>query len=1024
MAGEESPQISAQAVLRRYRQLLWLAAAPVFALVVLLGVWQAFAQHRRLLDTAASQAQARVVAIESMAQATADHVNDLQGWFHQQLASDARREPDPAVWAALLPREDQAGEPDGLTLDGLPSLLRREVAQFLWIDPSVPPTREVFGRVQDMSALMDRAHLRMPDLAWSYYYGWPQRYVVIYPWVPSRDLAEDLGHPSLRAMVDEWYGFEAFTRGTPVENRARLSYWSSPYVDAETFALSVSHAAPVYHGDDFLGVVGADLRLEPVEALLSGLPGAPWRAWIVDDGGNVLADRAQPVAAGRLQGLGPAPAPVPTPSAASGPAATDQETSASSPERVRGTAPRDIQMSIAALLQAAPDSFPESKRVPSLTDRLPRGIDAIVIARGAEGRGEPLAVAGQELIALRSGVAPWTVVLTAPSGSLWLKVLPLVAPYLLIASALFIVVLASHRALQRRILEPALGVIGYLQRLSSDENAPEPRLGERWRPWVQVVTQTFGRLRESLRREQRSEAFKSSIVDHALAAIVAADAEGRIVEFNPAAEAMFGYRRDEVVGRRVGEVIVPARFRAGAEGGPDLLHDPSTLRLLGRRVERTGMRADGSEFPVEMLLWRVVVDGADFFTASLFDLSERRAAAQEIERQREALRQSEKLTAMGGLLAGVAHELNNPLAIVMGRAALLESKIEGSEGADDARRIREAAERCGRIVRTFLNMARQRPATLAPVALNDLVQAAIDLLSYTLRSCDVHLEVELAAGLPPALADGDRLGQLILNLIVNAQQALVSADVVAPRVTGVARRLRLETGLEAQRPNRAQRVWLRVSDSGPGVAAEDAERIFAPFFTTKGEGYGTGLGLAVARSVAREHGGDLILEAVSPLGGASFRLSVPLAGVPAPEAQDEPAGALGDEAPPTRVLVVDDEAEISDLMRESLEAAGYEVATAESGEVALELLDEARFDAIVSDLRMAGLDGTHLWQALRERHPAMASRLLFVTGDTLSLDAAAFLSETGAPSLEKPFAPRELVEAVRASIERAALPGG
>jgi PAS domain S-box-containing protein len=508
---------------------------------------------------------------------------------------------------------------------------------------------------------------------------------------------------------------------------------------------------------------------------------------------------------------------------------------------------------------------------------------------------------------------------------------------------------------------------------------------------------------------QHTEALKSAIVDNALAAIVTADEDGRVVEFNPAAERMFGIARGRAIGRPVGELIVPEHHLAAHEAGMARLKAGGAPRIIGKRLEMEARRADGSEFPVEMVLARTETGGRCFYSAFLADLTQQRATSGEIERQREALRQSEKLTAMGSLLAGVAHELNNPLAIVMGRATLLESKCDDEPALRaDATRIREAAERCARIVRTFLNMARQRPAEERNVQVNDLVRGAVDLLQYGLRSGGLALELDLAEGLPPVLADGDRLGQIVLNLIVNAQQAL--AAVPPPR------RLRIETGVEARRPDRSPRVWLRVADSGPGVDAVHRERIFDPFFTTKREGMGTGLGLSVSRSVAREHGGELALEQSSPLGGASFRLSVPLS--PEPPAVAPAPLAVAEDAPHWRVLVVDDEPDLVELMREVLEGAGFEVASAESGAVALELLREARFDAIVSDLRMPDIDGAALWREVCRLDAALASRMLFVTGDTLSPAASDFLRETACGVVDKPFAPGELVARVRALVAR------
>lgn len=510
-----------------------------------------------------------------------------------------------------------------------------------------------------------------------------------------------------------------------------------------------------------------------------------------------------------------------------------------------------------------------------------------------------------------------------------------------------------------------------------------------------------------LQELQASEALKSAIFDHALAALISTDGNGRIVEFNPSAEAMFQRHRADVLGRRVSDVVMPERYREMHEEGMARVQAGGVPRLLGRRVQLHGLRADGSEFPIEMVLWRTDVQGAVRFTASLMDMTEVQQANREIERQREALRQSEKLTAMGSLLAGVAHELNNPLAIVMGRASLLEERCEDQpQLRADAQRIREAAERCGRIVRTFLNMARSRPSQRAPVALNEMVRAASDMLQYGYRTHGIELELALGEALPPVIADTDEIGQVVMNLLVNAQQALAGRE--GPR------RVRVQSGLEPRRETREPRVWLRVDDNGPGVPVDLRAHVFDAYFTTKPEGIGTGLGLAVSRSLARSHGGELVLEANSALGGACFRLSLPISGVAAPDTTPGELHAAPGEAVQARVLVVDDEPELAALMREMLEGAGYEVATAESGAVALEMLALARFDAIVSDLRMPDMDGAALWREVSARQPRLARAMLFVTGDTLSPDARAFLRSAHCDSLDKPFSRTDLLAKVAA----------
>jgi two-component system NtrC family sensor kinase len=508
--------------------------------------------------------------------------------------------------------------------------------------------------------------------------------------------------------------------------------------------------------------------------------------------------------------------------------------------------------------------------------------------------------------------------------------------------------------------------------------------------------------------ERLQSALKTSMVDHALVALVTLDPGGRAVQFNPAAETVFGRRGDTVLGRLLHQVVLPAR------------HHPTWLKALARlrdgaadaananrRFELQALRADGSEFTAEVRMWRTDVDGVPYCSASLIDVTERQQAAEELARQRDALRQSEKLAMMGGLLAGVAHELNNPLAIVMGRTSLLEEKCADATLKGDVQRIREAAERCGRIVRTFLNMARSKSPARAPVSFNDLVRAAVEMLSYAFRSHGIVMGLELADELPTVNADGDQIGQIVLNLLVNAQQALAGAQ--------GERRVVVQTGVEVRRENREPRVWLRVADTGPGLPPSVRERLFEPFFTTKPEGIGTGLGLSVSRSLAREHGGDLTLEARSPLGGASFRLNLPISGEPPHDAL--PQVLAVDAASTARVLVVDDEQEIAGLMRDLLESAGYEVAVAESGALALEMLETARFDAIVSDIRMPEMDGAALWHEVVVRHPALAKRMLFVTGDTLSPGAREFLKESQCRGLDKPFSKGDLLDGVARLLE-------
>jgi len=907
---------SAARLVQRYHRLLWLISLPLLLLVALLGLGQGRAAHRNAVAELERGAAAQRAALQALARGAEEHVLDLRRFAERELITPARA-PDALLADAL--RQEPAAGAHGYTLDELPQLLQPGLAQLLWPFDQRPDA-SVLWRLQAFAALAEQAHNRQADLARSYYLAWPLRHALLYPWLPSRQVARGLGRQGLRPTLEAWYGRPEFQAAGPVANTAQRAFWRWQPGEAV-----LVHGAPVYAGEVFRGLVATELKLEGLNrAAGEAAPrAASW--WLLGEQGELLT-----------QGGGTAALP-----------------------------------------------------------------SAEAQARARETPGEAIADGEQRLLALPLQSAPWTLVVAQSEASLLAQIAPELLPFGLIAAGLLALILMGQWMLRRRVIEPALAVMRYLSEKSRDAQAPEPRLNPRWQPWVQVVSATFAAQHEARERERASEATKSAIVDHALAAIITTDELGCVAEWNPAATLMFGHGRDAVLGRPVGELIIPERLRAAHDKGMARARHSGTMGLAGKRLEMHGLRADGSEFPIEMVLARTDVGGRHHYTAFINDVSAQRQAEQEIARQREALRQSEKLTAMGSLLAGVAHELNNPLSIVLGRAALLEGKAAGGSLVDDARRIREAAERCGRIVRTFLNMARARPASQQAVPLNELVRAAVELLGYGLRANGVQLELALAADLPELTADPDRLGQLVMNLIVNAQQALSSQQ--------GERRLRIASGQSAD----GQGLWLRVSDNGPGIPPALREQIFTPFFTTKGDGagelQGTGLGLAVARGVAREHGGELRLEDTTS--GASFLLQLPLAGASLPSVA-APA-PIADAPRQLRMLVVDDEAELAALMREALEGAGYEVMTAESGLVALELLEEVRIDAIVSDLRMPGMDGAALWRAVRTRQPQLATRMLFVTGDTLSPGAAEFLHEAGCAVLEKPFTPAEMVARVQ-----------
>jgi PAS domain S-box-containing protein len=401
-------------------------------------------------------------------------------------------------------------------------------------------------------------------------------------------------------------------------------------------------------------------------------------------------------------------------------------------------------------------------------------------------------------------------------------------------------------------------------------------------------------------------------------------------------------------------------------------------------VELMLRRTDGSEVPTSLTSRPILFQGEPALVTSSVDLTALRAAQAEVARSREALHQSEKLTALGALLAGVAHELNNPLSVVVGYASMLGEFDMEPAMKSRIEKIHAAAERCARIVRTFLAMARARPPQRGPVALGEVIEGALELAAYGLRSADVAVETDVPEGLPPVEGDGDQLHQVIINLVVNAQQALTERP--QPRRLSV--RARAADG----------EVVVEVADNGRGMAPEVARRAFEPFFTTKPQGVGTGVGLSVCHGIVAAHGGRIELD-TAPGKGARFLVHLPLAAAPAEAAAPPPPTASVE----GRVLVVDDEPEIAALLAARLTAEGLMVVTAGSGRAALAALEAGPVDAVVSDLRMPDMDGAALALTIAERWPRLARRVLLVTGDAIGAESNVRLREAGLAVFEKPL---------------------
>ena len=503
----------------------------------------------------------------------------------------------------------------------------------------------------------------------------------------------------------------------------------------------------------------------------------------------------------------------------------------------------------------------------------------------------------------------------------------------------------------------------------------------------EVAVQTRS-LMDSLASTAAAEHNVRSLMEAVPDAIIVLDPQGRVLEQNPSARGGGTGPPGTPPGRSVFESLdqhaaahVRANLDAAFTGGV-------------RRFEVPFTHADGSP-GVSSVIYAPVREGGRItkVLALVRDVSEQR-------RTDAQLQQAEKLAAMGQLVSGVAHEINNPAAIISGFAETLLLDALGDEQRDMVRMMRDEAQRIGRITANLLAFARSGGKERDLVDLNDVVQRTFALRSYYLSTLNILVSLDLDPGNPKTWANGSEMQQLLLNLLINAEQALLSV----PPPRSIVLRTRVDD----------QNVLLQCADTGPGVPPDLQTKIFDPFFTTKPEGVGTGLGLSICYGIARDHGGRIWVES-TPGAGATFTVAM----LRDPRAAQRPAAPLPERvaAPstPLKVLVVDDEAGLRHAVVTFLERRGFEAHGVGDGREALATLgrDPTPPDVIVTDVRMPGMGGREFLARLRAEHPRLVRRLVFSTGDTFAPETAALLQEAGAAVLMKPFDFSQLETVIR-----------
>jgi PAS domain S-box-containing protein len=499
-------------------------------------------------------------------------------------------------------------------------------------------------------------------------------------------------------------------------------------------------------------------------------------------------------------------------------------------------------------------------------------------------------------------------------------------------------------------------------------------------------------LEESTRHRTTSQKL-ARILNHSPELIITTDNEGRITEFNRGAELALGYGKQEMLGRSYDLFLA-------ADVGVDLMEKVFSAGALANHGTQL-RKQDGSELAVDFHI-TVLKDELDEVAGTLWigrDVTELRTAQMQ-------LAQAEKLSTIGEVISGVAHELNNPLSGVLGYSQLLMARHSQSPFVRELEKINDSALRCQKIVRNLLSFARASKPERKRLGINGIIEKALDIKRYNLHVNNVEVVKELDPELPCTMLDFHQIQQIFLNLVNNAQHAMAATRERPSRLT-------IRTSFADGK------VRAELSDNGEGMSKETLGRIFDPFFTTKEQGEGTGLGLSISYGIIKEHHGSI--SAHSRKGeGSTFVVEIPVL-----QAEEEQDGDAGYEAGSViteprigrHILVVDDETMIQDLLMDTLEDLGHKVDTAANGDEACRKISAAGYDLVITDVRMPRMDGMSLYRNILSMRPELKGKIIFITGDLIDTDTTRFLAETEARTIPKPLDIRRIARAVQQTFE-------
>ncbi|MEX0856109.1 MAG: PAS domain S-box protein [Gemmatimonadota bacterium] len=504
-------------------------------------------------------------------------------------------------------------------------------------------------------------------------------------------------------------------------------------------------------------------------------------------------------------------------------------------------------------------------------------------------------------------------------------------------------------------------------------------------------------------RKRADDRFRAA-VESSPAGMIMVDRKGRILLVNREVERLFGYDRTELAGQNL-LTLVPERFRDRHPAYQESFMAQPDARAMGAGRDLYGLRKDGTEVPIEIGLNPIETEDGLLVLASVVDISERKREEEARAELEGRLRQSQKMEAIGRLAGGIAHDFNNILGAIQGYAELLEGALPPGPLIDDLEELLQFVERGKTLVTRIQRFGERHETTRVPISLSAPVSEVLRFLRSSVGSrLDVDAQVDAAT--PQVLADPSAIHQVLMNLGMNAAQAVPDGGQIRIEVAPfylADSQARLRPGMRE-----GMHVMVCVRDSGPGIPPEVQSKIFEPFFTTKDPGKGTGLGLAIVDGIVREHEGVVELES-EPGVGTTFRILLPAIDEPEAETTPSPSTPRGQGQ---RILLVDDEPSLVKIGQRRLETLGYNPAAAIGAKAGLELFrsDPDSFSAVISDYLMPGTNGLDFAKAVSAIRPGVP--ILLLTGFIDALPAETIAGAGIREILHKPTPLQELAEAL------------